>query len=92
MKSDFSNDQIPYFAWDRALTAGQIRASLQRTSDPSWPHTAAWVMREAVVADVWQFLTPQVVDARFSDVEPHLGRRREFWKYLLRTWHELGKL
>jgi len=64
---------------------------LQRVGDPAWPRTAAWIMREAAVADVWQFLSPRIVDMRFPDLEPHLGRRREFWKYLLRTWQELGK-
>jgi hypothetical protein len=92
MRAEFSNDDIPYFAWDRALTAGQIRAELRREDDPAWPRIAAWIMREAAVKDVWQFLSPQTVNARFPDVEPHLGRRREFWRYLLRTWHELGKL
>lgn len=88
----FANDEIPYFSWDRALTTAQIRVELQTRTGREWVRIAAWIMREAATADVWQFLTPQEVDRRFPDLEPMLGRRRAFWKYILRTWHELGKL
>jgi len=26
----------------------------------------------------------------FGGLEPLLGRRRDFWPYILKTWHELG--
>jgi len=92
MKTAFANDEIPYFSWDRALTVARIREELRTRTGREWAAVAAWIMREAAVADVWQFLTPQEIDSRLTELEPMLGRRRAFWKYIIRTWHELGKL
>jgi hypothetical protein len=92
MKTAFANEEIPYFSWDRALTAGQIKEMLRMQTGRSWSQLAAWIMREAAFADVWQFVTPQEVWQRFGEVEPFLGRRREFWRYILKAWHELGKV
>ncbi len=86
------DDEIPYFAWDRALNAGAIRKQLCNSSKKEWVKTATWIMREAVISDVWQFLTPDEVYARFSELQPFLGRRKKFWSYILETWHELGRI
>lgn len=88
----FRDDEIPYFSWDRALTAGQIKADLQTQSGRQWFQLAAWIMREAAFADVWQFLQPRQVWKRFREIEPWLGRRRTFWRYILGAWHELGRV
>ena len=92
MRSELSNEQIPYFAWDRTWTAGEIRTRLQQANALEWPRIAAWIMREAAMQDVWQFLTPRQVADRFAELAPLLGRRSRFWKYILQTWHELGRL
>jgi hypothetical protein len=92
MQTHWHDEDIPYFAWDRPLTVGQIRAQLQAGASPEWARLAAWIMREAAVGDVWQFLTPREVYGRRTELLPLLGRRRGFWEYILRTWHELGKL
>lgn len=85
-------ETVPYFSWDRHLTAGEIRRQLRELDGAGWVRLAAWVMREAAFPDVWQFLTPREVDQNLHRLEPFLGRRRDFWKYIIGQWHELGKL
>ena len=85
-------DEIPYFAWDRHLTASQIRQELATTNGRAHAKLAAWIMREARFTDVWEFLTPSEVAENLDDWSAYLGRRREFWKYIIGLWHELGKV
>ena len=92
MKTDFKKDEIPYFCWDRALTTEQIRSELRAASGFEWRRLAAWIMREAAFADVWQFLDPQEVFTRLGELEPMLGRKKAFWKYIIGAWHELGRV
>lgn len=80
------------FAWDRPETAATLHAKLAGTADPDWLHTAAWLMREARVDQVWQFLTLRQIADRFPQLSPMLGRRRSVWEHLLRAAHELGRL
>ena len=88
----FDDEDVPYFCWDRKLTAGQIRAQLRTAVGLDWVRLASWLMREAAIADVWAFLTPAEVKARFHELAPFLHRRRGFWEYLIGTWHELGRI
>ena len=93
MKSKLLDDSsVPYFAWDRNLSVGAIKDLIGAGSGFEWNRTASWIMREAAFADVWQFLRPDQVRESFSDLEPMLGRRKEFWQYIIGKWHELGKL
>ena len=80
------------FAWDRPETAETLRAKLAVGPSPEWLRTAAWLMREARVEQVWQFLTLRQIAVRFPQLSPMLGRRRPLWEYLLRTARELGRL
>ena len=80
------------FAWDRPESAESLRARLANEASPSWPTTAAWLMREARVDQVWQFLTQRQITAAFPRLAPLLGRRRPLWEYLLRTARELGRI
>lgn len=84
--------EIPYFSWDRAMTAGTMRESLSATSGFEWCRMAAWILREAAFRDVWQFLNPEEVRDNLPDLEPLLGRKKAFWTYMINIWHELGKL
>ncbi len=88
----FRDDEIPYFSWDRLLTVREIKGQLRASSGLERMRLAAWIMREAAFADVWQFLTPQEAWSHLAETEPFLGRRRAFWKYILNTWHELGRV
>lgn len=80
------------FAWDRPETSESLRAKLADPSSADWLRTAAWLMREARVEQVWQFLTLQQVAEHFPKLGPMLGRRRPVWEHLLRAAHELGRL
>jgi hypothetical protein len=53
---------------------------------------AAWIMREAAFDDVWQFLKPREVSDHWNALEPLLGRKKDFWRYIIDVWYELGKL
>lgn len=92
MKTNLEPDAIPYFSWDRRLTVRQITDLLRTKSGVEQYRLAAWIMREAVFDDVWKFLQPRWVRDHFDELAPLLGRKREFWKYILGMWHELGKL
>jgi hypothetical protein len=83
---------MPDFCWDRRLTVGQIRDQLREATGPAWVRLAAWIMREAAFAEVWQFLTPQQVRDHLDQLAPFLGRRRDFWRFIIQEWHDLGKL
>lgn len=80
------------FAWDRPESAATLREKLASTSSPDWLSTAAWLMREARVDQVWQFLTLRQIADGFTRLSPMLGRRRPLWEHLLRAAHELGRL
>jgi len=80
------------FAWDRPESAVTLRIKLASALSPEWLRTAAWLMREARVDQVWHFLTLRQIAERFPELSPLLGHRRPLWEYLLRTAHELGRL
>jgi hypothetical protein len=86
------DNEVPYFAWDRNITAGEIRARLKSGINQENAALATWLLREAAVDDVWQFLTPESVAESLSLLLPFLGRKKNFWTYIFRTWHELGKI
>jgi hypothetical protein len=80
------------FAWDRPETEETLRARLSSPDHREWVRTAAWLMREARVDQVWHFLTLREVADHFSELSPLLGRRKPVWDYLLRAAHELGRI
>ncbi len=80
------------FAWDRPESAESLRQRLAGSRGADWLRTAAWLMREARVDQVWQFLTLREVAERFPQLSPLLGRRRPVWEHLLRCAHELGRI
>ena len=80
------------FAWDRPETEASLRARLTSATDTEWLRIAAWLMREARVDQVWQFLTLREVADHFPQLSPMLGRRRPVWDHLIRAAHELGRL
>lgn len=80
------------FAWDRHESVETLREKLEDETSPNWPTTAAWLMREARVEQVWKFLSLDQINQQFSRIRPLLGRQRPVWEYLLRAAHELGRL
>lgn len=83
---------IPYFFWDQPMTVVQFRDRLSSASEPERDRLLGLLLREAVDTDVWRFTSPQEVASRWSGIEKHLGRRRNFWGLLLEKWQEQGLL
>jgi hypothetical protein len=80
------------FAWDRPETADSLRERLATSSQSEWLRLAEWILREARVEEVWQFLTLREVAEAFPQLCERLGHRRPVWEHLLRAAHELGRL
>jgi hypothetical protein len=80
------------FAWDRPETAESLKERLLKSSRSEWLRLAAWILREARVDEVWQFLTLREVADAFPQLRERLGPRRSVWEHLLRAAHELGRL
>ena len=80
----------PWFLWDEDLSVGELRELLAVESHPRWVELAAKVMREGRDDQVWLFLRPARVVARYQEIAPRLGRRRAFWDYLIAAWRRHG--
>lgn len=80
------------FAWDRPETAKSLRSRLADENGQQWLRTAAWIMREARVEEVWNFLSLEEIADRFTQLRPHLGRHLPVWESLLKAAHELGRI
>ena len=81
---------VPYFLWDEPLTVADFRRRLESGSEPERVRLLAKLLREARDTDVWRFTTPRDVFRQLPKLRLHLGRRRAFWEFLLRRWHESG--
>jgi hypothetical protein len=81
---------IPYFLWDEPMTVAEFRRRLATGSPAERTRLLARLLREARDTDVWQFTSPEEVWRRWPDLSVHLGRRRQFWEFLLDRWREEG--
>lgn len=77
---------IPYFLWDEPMTVAELKQRLLDASDAERTRLLGKILREARDTDVWRFTTPQEVWRDWALLEPHLGRRRKFWKFLFEFW------
>jgi hypothetical protein len=78
--------------WDVQITEDELRERLQ---DPDPRIRAQWagrIMREATYRETWQYLTLEYILRDWEFIQRHLGRRCEFWRWLLRGWREDGLL
>lgn len=83
-------EAVPYFLWDDPMTVSELRARLQSASRAERLRLLGRILREARDTDVWRFTTPAEVAASWPELERYLGRRREFWRFLLGRWQGLG--
>ncbi|MGH9966444.1 MAG: hypothetical protein ACREBG_01225 [Pyrinomonadaceae bacterium] len=91
LSSDFDNAQaVPYFLWDEPMTVAEFRRRLRTASPAEQIRLLSKLLREARDTDVWQFTSPETVWRRWSDISRQLGRRRDFWEFLLNRWHQEG--
>jgi len=83
---------VPYFLWDEPMTTAELHARLATASEPERNRLLGKILREARDTDVWRFVTPAELSARWPRVVRHLGRRKAFWEFLLDRWRQAGLL
>lgn len=81
-------DALVYFSWDEPTTVEELHAQLQCSPPEVRDRLLARILREARDTDVWKFTTLAEVVARWDEIAPQLGRRRDFWEFLLRRWRD----
>ena len=81
---------IPYFLWDEPMTVAEFKDRLRTGSQSEQTRLLAKLLREARDTDVWLFISPAEVWRRWPDLAPRLGRRRDFWEFLLHAWLKEG--
>lgn len=72
------------------MTVAELKERLATSSEPERMRLLGKILREARDTDVWKFTTPEYVWQHWSELSPHLGRRREFWKFLFEHWQRQG--
>lgn len=85
-------NERPWFLWSVDLTDEQFR---DRLADPDPAIRAQWqglLMREARWREVWQYLRLSDVVSNWENIQRHLGRKRDFWVWLLDGWRKDGLL
>jgi hypothetical protein len=92
LTTDLSSDTaIPWFLWDEPMTMQELRSRLERPGEERL-RLLGKILREARDEEAWLFTTPEEVSRLWPDLERHLGRRREFWRFLLDAWRRQGLL
>ena len=79
-------DAYPWFLWDDPMTVRELRQLLARGDEVERDRMLGKILREARDTDVWHFTTPDEVRRRWEGLSPYLGRRREFWRWILAAW------
>ena len=83
----------PYFLWSEDMTEDEFRRVLAGERGPAQQALyTGRLLREARLAEIWYYLTPQQVADRWQAATPHLGRMREFWLRLLEAWRDAGRV
>ena len=81
---------IPYFLWDEPMTVEEFRSKLKTSPPEERVRLLGKLLREARDTEAWRFTTPHEVFRLLPWLERHLGRRRDFWKFLIQTWRDMG--
>jgi hypothetical protein len=81
----------PYFLWDADMTLEAFRAGLQSPDPAVRAYLLAKLMRQAKPDDVFQFVTLHDLQSTWAAVEPQLGQKRAFWRWLLEAWEKPGR-
>jgi hypothetical protein len=83
-------EAVPYFNWDAPVPNAVVRRALAQGPDEDRLYWMARILREARYDDVWAYLSLRDVVARFDELRPMLGRRRELWEFLVSSWRKQG--
>lgn len=73
----------PYFLWDEDLTLDAFRARLVDPDPDVRAYYLGKLMRQARPDDVFAFVTLREIKAVFPLVLRYLGRRRDYWTWML---------
>jgi len=93
MTTDMSQTELrPYFLWDEDVSIAELRAIVADEEDPRRMRLLGKLLREARDPDVWACITPQDVDRLLPQLGRRLGRRRDFWEFLIEGWKADGLL
>lgn len=76
----------PYFLWDCEWTDAEFRQLLGSAEPDVRGALLGKLLRQAKPDDVFLYTTEAEIRAHWDRVEPHLGRTREFWRWLLGVW------
>lgn len=91
LSTDLTNPSaVPYFLWDEPLTVAEFRRRLTTASPAEQTRLLAKLLREARDTDVWKFISPEEVWRKWPALSLRLGRRRNFWEFLLDRWRKEG--
>ena len=80
----------PYFLWDVDIDLARFRELVHGDDVDVRAAFIAKMMRQAKPDDVFQFITVADIVRDWVRIEPQLGRRRDFWRWLLHAWGALG--
>ena len=93
MTTDLNRGELrPYFLWNEDLSIDELRERLTTAPEQEKLRLLAILLREARDIDVWKFVTPNAVAKVFPQIAHRLGRRRDFWQWLLDGWRQDGYL
>jgi hypothetical protein len=76
----------PYFLWDVDMTLDAFRAELASPDRVVRAYMTGKLMRQAKPDDVFSFVTVEQILELWGDLEMHLGKSREFWRWILEGW------
>lgn len=83
----------PYFLWSEDMNDQKFREVLAGTEGRQEQSLyTARLLREARVAEVWAYLTPQDIADRWPNIKQHLGRMASFWETLLEAWRDAERV
>ena len=93
LTTDLSRDDgRPYFLWDEDLTLGEFRRLLRDGPPEERDRLLGKLLREARDTDVWAFVTPREVADALPRIARRVGRRLDFWSFLIQGWQRDGLL
>jgi hypothetical protein len=74
------------------VTEAELRTRLHHPDPAVRAQWQGVIMREARFREVFEYLTLAEIVRDFAHIERHLGRRREFWKWILDGFRRDGIL
>jgi len=81
-------DGRPYFLWDSDTTLDGFKERLRTGDADTRGYLLGKLMRQAKPDDVFEFTTVGEIRTLWPELEPYLGRTRDFWSWLLAMWGE----